>query len=57
MAEKASHKVEAEAPFPLTEVDKWVLSQTDEEFKYHDWDELRVIIGAQSHLAYHSSSI
>jgi hypothetical protein len=32
-------------PFPLTEVDKWVLSQTDEEFKYHDWDELRDIIG------------
>lgn len=37
-------KVE-DAPFPLTEVDKWVLSQTDEEFKYHDWDELREIIG------------
>ncbi|TLS22962.1 uncharacterized protein PpBr36_05868 [Pyricularia pennisetigena] len=33
-----------EAPFPLTDVDKWVLSQTDEEFKYHDWDELREII-------------
>lgn len=37
-------KVE-DALFPLTEVDKWVLSQTDEEFKYHDWDELREIIG------------
>lgn len=35
-----------DAPFPLTEVDKWVLSQTDEEFKYHDWDELREILGA-----------
>ena len=34
-----------EPPFPLTEVDKWVLSQTDEEYKYHDWDELRQIIG------------
>jgi hypothetical protein len=34
-----------EAPFPLTDVDRWVLSQTDEEFKKHDWDELRVIIG------------
>ncbi|KAI6310819.1 hypothetical protein MCOR34_006243 [Pyricularia oryzae] len=33
-----------EAPFPLTDVDKWVLSQTDEEFKYHDWDELRETI-------------
>lgn len=36
---------EPEAPFPLTDVDKWVLSQTDQEFKYHDWDELRQIIG------------
>lgn len=34
-----------EPPFPLTEVDKWVLSQTDEEYKYHDWEELRQIIG------------
>jgi hypothetical protein len=34
-----------EAPFPLTEVDKWVLSQTDEEFKCHDWEDLKTIIG------------
>jgi hypothetical protein len=34
-----------EAPFPLTDVDRWILSQTDEEFKKHDWDELRIIIG------------
>lgn len=40
MGEKAGD----DAPFPLTDVDKWVLSQTDEEFKYHDWDELREII-------------
>ncbi|WYZ40051.1 hypothetical protein EsH8_IV_000392 [Colletotrichum jinshuiense] len=33
-----------EAPFPLTDVDKWVLSQTDEEFKKHDWEELKKII-------------
>ncbi|KAK0645893.1 hypothetical protein B0T16DRAFT_457879 [Cercophora newfieldiana] len=33
-----------ESPFPLTEVDKWVLSQTDEEYKCHTWDELRSII-------------
>lgn len=32
-------------PIPLTDVDRWVLSQTDEEFHYHDWDELRRIIG------------
>jgi hypothetical protein len=34
-----------EPPFPLTEVDKWVLSQTDEEFHCHDWEDLRKIIG------------
>ncbi|POR39361.1 Uncharacterized protein TPAR_00433 [Tolypocladium paradoxum] len=33
-----------ESPFPLTDVDKWVLSQTDEEFKKHDWAGLREII-------------
>lgn len=34
-----------EVPFPLTEVDKWVLSQTDEEYTYHTWDELCEVIG------------
>lgn len=34
-----------DAPFPLTDTDKWVLSQTDQEFKYHNWDELRNILG------------
>lgn len=33
------------APFSLTEADRWVLSQTDEEFRLHDWDELREIVG------------
>ncbi|KAK1831723.1 hypothetical protein QBC39DRAFT_350769 [Podospora conica] len=33
-----------EAPFPLTEVDKWVLSQTDDEYTCHTWDDLRKII-------------
>ncbi|GJN66638.1 hypothetical protein VFPFJ_01235 [Purpureocillium lilacinum] len=33
-----------ESPFPLTAVDKWILSQTDEEFKLHDWEDLRQII-------------
>ncbi|CAN8096526.1 unnamed protein product [Discula destructiva] len=37
-----------EAPFPLTDVDKWILSQTDHEFKYHDWDELREILDANN---------
>ncbi|KAH6890434.1 hypothetical protein B0T10DRAFT_318913 [Thelonectria olida] len=33
-----------EAPFPLTDVDKWILSQTDEEFHCHDWEDLRDVI-------------
>jgi hypothetical protein len=37
-----------DSPFPLTDVDRWVLSQTDEEFKRHDWDELKEIIGKTS---------
>lgn len=32
-------------PFPLTDVDKWVLSLTDEEFHYHDWNDMRKIVG------------
>ncbi|KAJ3563434.1 hypothetical protein NPX13_g8200 [Xylaria arbuscula] len=45
MGDLPTGAVLAEAPFPLTEVDKWVLSLTDEEFHYHDWEELRTIIG------------
>jgi hypothetical protein len=33
------------APFPLTDVDKWVLSQTDDEYKWHTWEDLGKIIG------------
>jgi hypothetical protein len=40
MGENASD----EAPFPLTDVDRWVLAQTDDEFKCHTWDELRQVI-------------
>ncbi|KAI0166056.1 hypothetical protein GGR57DRAFT_3883 [Xylariaceae sp. FL1272] len=29
-----------DAPFPLTDVDNWVLSLTDDEFTYHDWEDL-----------------
>ncbi|KAG6321301.1 hypothetical protein E4U22_002078 [Claviceps purpurea] len=35
---------DVEAPFPLTETDRWVLSQTDQEFKKHDWQDLKQII-------------
>ncbi|KAI0145974.1 hypothetical protein F4776DRAFT_386029 [Hypoxylon sp. NC0597] len=33
-----------DAPFPLTEVDKWVLSLTDDEYQYHDWEDMKKII-------------
>ncbi|KAI0481223.1 hypothetical protein GGR56DRAFT_629412 [Xylariaceae sp. FL0804] len=35
----------SDAPFPLTDIDKWVLSLTDEEFHYHDWEDMTRIIG------------
>ncbi len=38
------------SPFPLTDVDRWVLSQTDEEFHLHDWEELKEIIGKEDSL-------
>ena len=38
-----------ESPFPLTDIDRWVLSQTDEEFQKHSWDQLREIIGKVLH--------
>ncbi|PHH89897.1 hypothetical protein CDD83_5011 [Cordyceps sp. RAO-2017] len=31
-------------PFALTDVDRWVLSQTDDEFQRHDWQGLKDII-------------
>jgi hypothetical protein len=43
--EQHDKKLEKEAPFPLTDVDKWILSQNDEDFHLHSWDELREIIG------------
>jgi hypothetical protein len=44
-AKPSGTELEKEPPFPLTEVDKWVLSQTDDEFHLHDWEELRGILG------------
>ncbi|KAI1433124.1 hypothetical protein GGR50DRAFT_538842 [Xylaria sp. CBS 124048] len=35
----------AESPFPLTEVDRYVLSLTDDQYRPHDWKELKQIIG------------
>lgn len=39
--------LEAESPFPLTDIDRWVLSQTDEEFHLQTWEDLKVIIGEE----------
>ncbi|KAL4933302.1 GIG1 family protein [Aspergillus undulatus] len=36
--------VEEEPAFNLTDVDRAVLAQTDDEFTYHDWEELTDII-------------
>ncbi|KAH8805720.1 hypothetical protein F5884DRAFT_800321 [Xylogone sp. PMI_703] len=44
----AKPEVVEDSPFPLTDVDRWVLSQTDEEFHLHDWHELRDIIAAHN---------
>ncbi|OAX79347.1 hypothetical protein ACJ72_06334 [Emergomyces africanus] len=35
-------------PFNLTDVDRQVLSQTDDEFVYHDWADLKSIIAANN---------
>ncbi|WEW57114.1 hypothetical protein PRK78_002574 [Emydomyces testavorans] len=35
-------------PFHLTPLDREILSQTDEEFIYHDWDNLKDIIATNS---------
>lgn len=34
-------------PFVLTDMDREVLSQTDDEFAFHDWDNLKDIIGTE----------
>ncbi len=43
--EQQDRELEKEVPFPLTAVDKWVLSQNDEDFHLHNWEELKEIIG------------
>ncbi|RDW76769.1 GIG1 family protein [Aspergillus mulundensis] len=36
--------IDEEPAFNLTDVDRAVLAQTDEEFKYHDWADLKDVI-------------
>ncbi|KAF7956977.1 hypothetical protein EAE96_004299 [Botrytis aclada] len=45
--EKVGDKAE-DPPFPLTDTDRWVLSQTDDEFHLHDWNELKEIIATNN---------
>ncbi|KAM0515734.1 hypothetical protein ACHAPE_005813 [Trichoderma viride] len=52
MGDQGSLQALADAPFPLTEVDKWVLSQSDEDYKLHDWDDLRHIIDLRLYIAW-----
>jgi hypothetical protein len=35
---------EVEYPFPLTDLDRHILSLTDEEYIYHDWEDLKNLI-------------
>ncbi|KAK0710890.1 hypothetical protein B0H67DRAFT_494201, partial [Lasiosphaeris hirsuta] len=44
MGDNSAAEVAPEAPFPLTDTDKWVLSLTDDEYTYHTWDDLRSIV-------------
>lgn len=37
-------------PFPLTAVDRQVLATKDEDFHRYTWDDLRDIIGTDSHV-------
>jgi hypothetical protein len=48
-----------EYAFNLTELDKWTLLQTDEEFKKHDWEDLKRIIGESIFYTpyYHDASV
>ncbi|KAL4906718.1 hypothetical protein BDW74DRAFT_151024 [Aspergillus multicolor] len=36
--------IDEEPAFNLTDVDRAVLAQTDEEFQYHDWEDLKDVI-------------
>lgn len=40
--------VQEESPFPLTDVDRWVLSQTDEEFQLQTWGMTKELVSMYS---------
>ena len=37
------------APFPLSAVDQEHLMTTDDDFRYHTWEDLKKIIGKSTH--------
>lgn len=41
----APQSLDGEAGFPLSESDRQILAQTDDEFICHDWQQLKDIIG------------
>lgn len=43
---------DAPLPFNLTPLDRMVLSQTDEEYQAHTWEELKQIIGRLERLKF-----
>lgn len=56
-AVKEGLKAAEESPFPLTELDRMVLSQTDEEYVKHDWEDLKRVIGEISYCVFLPSVI
>ena len=38
-------KAEEPPPFPLTDLDRILLNQNDEDYQAHNWEELKQIIG------------
>lgn len=34
-------------PFPLTDLDREILAQTDEEYVPHDWEDLKSLVGRE----------
>jgi hypothetical protein len=39
---------ESEFPFPLTELDRVILRQTDDEYQRHSWENLLELIGTSA---------
>ena len=42
-------------PFNLTDTDRVILAQTDEEFEPHSWEELKEIVSTQPSVLWHDS--